>query len=123
MNMHQDDELNDLQWLLLEIERLDGCARTKGMVLEKIKTMAGRRLYLSKAVLVRPDQVAAARALIDGGYSVAQTRYRLIAAGHCKSVNVAYALIRLAIKQRGRELSDRLAKKQPDMFGVPHADT
>ena len=123
MRKRRDDEISDLQWLLLEIERIDCDHDAKRMVIGVIRNMAGCTLYLAKSVLVDPVKIATARSMLDVGATVSDVRDRLLAGGYCRSRNAAYRVITKALNQRGCDMAAAYAKKQPDMFGGTHANT
>jgi hypothetical protein len=113
-----DDEITDLQWLLLELDRIDGCAHTKALAKAVVRSMAGRRVYFALYALENPEKVNVARALLDVGAPMVQVRNRLVAGGYCDSHDTAYRIIRKALDQRGAELAQTRSKKQTDFFGV-----
>lgn len=116
LDFAQPDEVGDLEWLLLEVDRLPGCEATKRAVKALLSAQAGRRVYFSKKVLVRPQQVDRARQMMDAGASVVQARDRLLGAGVCQSERVAYRLIALALAQRGRDRAQSMRAAQRGLF-------
>lgn len=109
------DEVSDLQWLLLEIERLEGCPETKRRVVLLLRGNAGKRLYLAYRVLVRPAHVAHAAQLLSAGKSRAEVRAALVQSLGCSKQH-AYNLINEAFREMGRQRGDALARAQIDMF-------
>lgn len=109
------DEVSDLEWLLLEIERLEGCPETKRRALAVIKAQTGKVIRFTHRVLVRPERVQRARELIDAGNPTPQVRDQLVAVYGC-STRHAYELISEALQQRGQELAQRMRRAQIDLF-------
>lgn len=107
----QSGEVSDLEWLLLEVQRIDGCEATKAQVLRLLKAQAGKVIRFSHRILTRPDQVRWARQLLDAGEPTPVVRDRLRARYGCCSVT-AYTLIQKAIDQRGAERAQELRRAQ-----------
>src|SRR5690606_30656642 len=61
VSMSESDEI------FREIERIEGCERTKSRCLAVLKTMLGRRVYFARKRLERDEQVRAAVALLQAG--------------------------------------------------------
>lgn len=57
--------MTDLEILVAEIMRIDGCEVTKRRAVAVLRTQAGRRVYFAKSVLIERDQIAMARTLLD----------------------------------------------------------
>jgi hypothetical protein len=95
------EEIGDLEWLLREIDLIPGCARTKTEVRRVLRTLAGRRIFFSRAVVSRPHEVAQALAFLATGRTVAETRDALMEHSRV-SRRKAYELIREALDERGR---------------------
>lgn len=115
MRFQRPDEVSDLEWFLLEIERMDGCKATKARFVQLIKALAGQRIYLSARVLVRPDQVRRARELLDAGNPTPVVRERLRELyGYCPAT--AYNLISKAISERGEERAHAMRRAQQSLL-------
>lgn len=99
----QDDAPTDLQLLLLEVQRLDGCEATKARVLRLLKAQAGRVIRFTHRDLTRPDQVAKARALLDAGTPTPVVRDRLRQLYVC-TAPTAYSIIKKARQERSAAL-------------------
>lgn len=85
----------ELDALLHELARIEGCERTKAKIRRLLVTLAGQRVYFAKNALVRPLDVAQVRGLMDGGLSGAELRDVVIKRLGVSS-SVAYRLIRAA---------------------------
>ncbi len=109
------DEVSELEWLLLEVER----AQTKAEIVAIIKGMAGKRIYFSHRVLTRPAQVEAALRMLHQGDPTPVVRDRLMALFGC-SVRHAYTLIEQALHQRGKERQAAMQASQADLFRPTH---
>lgn len=86
------DEVSDLEWLLLEFHRIEGCERTKARIMELIKAQAGKVIRFNFRTLRRPYQVERARQLLDAGNDRPTTRDRIMSEFRC-SRSTAYLLI------------------------------
>lgn len=115
IRFQRPDEVSDLEWLLLEIQRIEGCEATKAQVLKLVKTLAGRVIRFTHKVLTRPDQVQRARELLEAGNLTSTVRDRLCAAYGC-CPRTAYNLIQAALNQRGAEHTQALRRAQQDFF-------
>lgn len=115
MRFQRPDEVSDLEWFLLEIERMDGCKATKARFVQLIKALAGQRIYLSARVLVRPDQVRRARELLDAGNPTPVVRERLRELYGCCPAT-AYNLISKAISERGEERAHAMRRAQQSLL-------
>jgi len=105
------DEVSELEWLLLEIQRIDGCQRTKDAVLTLIKAQAGKVIRFTYRVLTRPDHVQRARQLLDAGNCTPTVRDALVVAYGC-STRHAYHLIQEALNQRGKDYARAMEAAQ-----------
>ncbi len=111
------DEITPLQWFLLELERIDATEFTLARVKAVVRDcLVGQRIYFARYALVKPESVKVARALLDVGCTVAATRDRLVDGGYCRSLDAAYRIVHEAIKQRGNELAQTMARSQNDLF-------
>lgn len=113
-----NDEVTDLEWFLLELDRLDDAEFTRSRVAAIVRSFAGRRVYFAKSTLIRPESVKVALALIEAGCCVAATRDRLVDGGYCNSQDTAYRIVREAVDKRGKALAVQRAKSQADFFGA-----
>lgn len=111
LQFQRPDEVSDTEWFLLEIERMDGCERTKAKFVQLIKARAGRVIRLSHRVLVLADRVQRARELLDAGNPVPLVRDRLCELYGCRRAT-AYNLIGKAIRARGQQRADTLRRTQ-----------
>jgi hypothetical protein len=93
------DEIQDLEWLLHEIDLIPGCSHTKAEVRRVLRTLAGRRIYFKRALVSRPHEVAQALAFLGTGRSVAETRDALMEHAQV-SRRKAYELIHEALNKR-----------------------
>lgn len=57
--------MTDLETLVAEIMRIDGCEVTKRRAVAVLQSQAGRRVYFAKSVLIEREQIAMARTLLD----------------------------------------------------------
>jgi len=85
----------ELDTLLAELDRIDGCGRTKAKVRRLLVTMAGQRVYFAKAALLRPLDVALVRGLAAAGLDGAALRDAAMERLGV-SAGTAYRLIRAA---------------------------
>lgn len=113
--LHRPDEVSDLEWFVLEVQRINGCERTKAAVLELIKAQRGKVIRFTYRVLVRPDQVRRARQLIEAGNSTPTVRDALISAYGC-STRHAYNLIQEALNQRHKDHGQSMRLAQQHLF-------
>ena len=95
------DEITDAEWLMLQIERVDGCERTKQAVKDILRGMVGTRLTISRRAAVAPARMEHAIRLLDAGNSVAQVRDAIMAR-ECCSRPSAYRVISAALSERGK---------------------
>lgn len=93
------DHLTDLELLILQIQRIDGCERTKAAALEVFKRQEGKVIRFTHRLLTRPEQVRRAKQLLDAGHTRAEARDRLVGIYGC-SRRHAYNLIREALNER-----------------------
>lgn len=111
----QHDELSDLQALLHELQHLPGCAVTKERVAQLLRTLAGRRVYFARALLLRPRDVAAAVQQLDGARSVHQVRDSL-----CAQLGIsrakAYRIIGQALNLSARRVAAAHKVSQLTLF-------
>lgn len=115
MRFQRPDEVSDLEWFLLEVERMDGCERTKAQFIQLIKAQAGRVIRFSYRVLVRPDQVQRARELLDAGNPMPLVRDRLCDLYGLRH-RAAYYLIARAIRERGQERAHAMRRAQQSLL-------
>ena len=115
LQFQRPDEVTDLEWFLLEVERMDGCERTKAQLIQLIKSLAGRSIYLSYRALVRPDQVRRARELLDAGNPMPLVRDRLCELYDC-CPRTAYNLIGKAIRERGQQRAETMRRSQLELI-------
>ena len=93
--------MTDLEMIIDEINRIDGCDVTKLRVIAVLRSQVGRRIYFAKGVLSTPQQVAMAVSMLAAGMprnairDALMTRLRV-------SRDVAYDLIRKALAARGQ---------------------
>lgn len=111
MRFQRPDEVSDLEWFLLEIQRIDGCERTKEKLMALVKAQAGRVIRFTSRALTRPDQVQRARELLEAGNPMPVVRDRLCALYHC-APRSAYRLIEKALQQRGKERAHAMRRAQ-----------
>ena len=98
-------EISDGELLLYEIELLPIDAWSKSCILDLLRTVAGKRVYLPQVALKRQMGVKVARRLLDAGEDASTVRDRLVSGGHCNSQRVAYRIICKAVNERGAELA------------------
>lgn len=89
------DELSDVQWLLRQIDAIEGCSATKERFVLLIKAQAGKVIRFSRRDLVHPERVQRARQLLCSGAPVPVVRDRLMRQYLCGQVT-AYAIIKNA---------------------------
>ena len=87
--------MSDLELIVAEIMRIDGCEKTKLRAIAVLRSQAGRRVYLAKSILTRPMHVKLASDLLkemdrNEVRDALMSRLRV-------SRDVAYALIRQAL--------------------------
>lgn len=70
--------MTDLEILLDEINRIDGCRDTIERVRYIMKTLAGRRIHFAKSQLIRPDHVALAKSMRAAGMTRAEVAAALV---------------------------------------------
>ena len=75
----EEDGPSPLEWLLGELDRMDGCPDTKDRMRTLLRSMAGHRVYLSRGLLVTPERKRIARGLLDAGFTATQARAELAA--------------------------------------------
>lgn len=121
LDLSKADQVSDLEWLLIEIERIQGCEATKRQVMAVLKAQTGKVIRFTYRALVRPDQVAHARKMLDEHLPTATIRDRLMTAHGC-SVRHAYTLIQNAVESRGKEREAAMRAAQTDLFRT-HATT
>lgn len=115
MTENHHTHVTDLEWLLAEVQRLDGCEATKARFMALLRGQVGRRIYFSHRCLVRPEQVAMAVRLLNEGVARPAVRDRLKAA-HGLSTRHAYATISEALCMRDKARQASMAALQADMF-------
>lgn len=96
--------MTDLELMIAEIERIDGCAVTKQRAVAVLCSQAGRRIYFAKGVLTLPQQVVLAVKLLGDGMPRNAVRDALMGRLHV-SRDVAYELIRKALSARQKQYS------------------
>ncbi len=109
------DEVTDFEWMVLQIEDIEGCSVTKARVMDVLRAQTGKVLRFTKRALVRPQQLRRARQLLDSGLSVLEVRDALVPQLGC-SQRTAYRVIAAALRQRGRERAARMAQAQGGLF-------
>lgn len=108
------DEVTDLQWLLLEVQRIQGCEATKAEFVRLLKGQAGKTIHFTHRVLTRPDQMARARQLLaNNPVPVARDR---LCAQYGISIMTAYRWIQQALTQRSQEHTTALRQKQQPLL-------
>jgi hypothetical protein len=114
MSIDPDTGPSPLQWLLAELDRMPGCARTKAGVRALLASMVGQRLTMTRRDLVRPQQRQLARALLDAGFSAQQTRAELVAR-LALGRDTAERLVTAALTERAEQgIRRRSAQAQAD---------
>ena len=94
----------DIETLLYELKALpDPCPHTH--VLALLRSFAGHRLYLSKGVLVRPEQVRVALLMLKSGMSRPEVA-RALQERLGVSEKTAYRIISRSISRRPPEQAD-----------------
>lgn len=89
MATHSDD-------LIREIQRLEGCERTKSRVIAMLRSYAGHSIYIAKSSVIRSAWIRSARRMLDDGYERSEVREALIERyGVCRTT--AYRLINAAL--------------------------
>lgn len=102
MTMDPDTGPTALQWLLIELDRLPGCSRTKARVHDLLRALVGQRVHMARRDLVLPQRRRLARALIDAGYTAQQARGELVA--RCGfSRDSAERLVTAALTERAEQ--------------------
>lgn len=89
--------MTDLEILIDEISRINGCDVTKQRAIAVLRSQAGRRIYFAKSVLTTPQQVAMAASMLAAGMPRNAIRDALMARLRV-SRDVAYELIRKALR-------------------------
>jgi hypothetical protein len=84
--------MTDLEEIIAEINRIDGCGVTKSRVVAVLRSQVGKRVYFAKGVLTLPQQIAPRNAARDA----LMIRLRVSRA-------VAYELIRRALNAPQQE--------------------
>ena len=87
--------MTDLEAIIDEIMRIDGCDSTKRRAIAVLRSQAGRRVYFAKGVLTRPQQVAMAAGLMKTMRRNEVRAALMVRLG--VSRDVAYDLIRRAL--------------------------
>lgn len=105
-------EVTDLEWLLLELERIDGCEDTKRRVMALLQAQVGRVIRFTFRALIRPDQVRMATRLLDQRTPVREIRDRLVVAYGC-SPRHAYNVIGQALRDRAPQAPQPTSKQIP----------
>jgi hypothetical protein len=95
-------EFTPLEHLLDEIGNLPVSEAARAGFVRILREMAGSRLYLAHAVLIRPERIALAQKLLDDGLTVAEVRSAL---QDRRGIGrrVAYRMIALALAKRFRD--------------------
>ena len=88
-----------LQWLLIELDAIPGCIRTKDRMRTLLRGMVGQRMRLTQRDLVRPEAVRVARKLLDAGLSPTEAR-RALVGRLLISRDRAERLVMLALSER-----------------------
>lgn len=91
--------MSDLTSLLHELDALPGCVHTKRSVKALLRSFAGRRLYLAKRDLLRPDQVRLAASMLANGMQRAEVAKALQVRLEV-SESTAYRVIQRALDAR-----------------------
>ena len=56
--------MTDLEAIIDEIMRIDGCETTKRRAVAVLRSQVGRRVYFAKCVLIEREQIALARSML-----------------------------------------------------------
>ena len=116
----RDHEVTDFEWLVLQVEALEGCSVTKERFMALLRANTGKVMRFTRRALLHPHQVRCARRQLDAGLSVAEMRDAL-AQQFGISQRTAYRVIAEALRLRGHERAEQLAqwqrKQQKDLFG------
>lgn len=115
LSLQRPGEVSDLEWFVLEVQRMEGCEVTKARMLELIKAQRGKVIRFTFRTLIKPEQVQRARQLIDAGNCTATVRDALICAYGC-SRRHAYNLIQEALNQRHKDHGQLLRLAQQHLF-------
>jgi hypothetical protein len=95
----RDNQLIPVSDLLLEIQCLNVTEVARNEFLRLLRSMAGRRVQLTRGALVKPHRVAMAQKMLSDGFTVAQTREALIERAKISRATT-YRVITLALNAR-----------------------
>lgn len=88
------------EWLLHELDQLEGCEITKAKVRDLLRRMAGQRVWLPKSLLVAPERIRLVLAMLDAGFTPTQARQELRARIRISRAT-AKRVVTEALRQRG----------------------
>jgi hypothetical protein len=83
----------DFTRLLMDIDALDGCQRTKRRVRDLLWRYSGLDIYVSRRALMRAERTEALQSLANGSYSRAE-RVRILSERWGVTVQMARRLVR-----------------------------
>lgn len=87
------------EWLLHELDRLQGCEITKAKVRDLLRRMAGQRVWLPKSLLIAPERIRLVLAMLEVGFTPTQARRELQARTRISSSS-AQRVVTEALRQR-----------------------
>jgi hypothetical protein len=93
--------MTDLEEIIAEINRIDGCGVTKSRVVAVLRSQVGKRVYFAKGVLTLPQQIALAADLLKSMPRNAARDSLMIRLRVSRAV--AYELIRRALNAPQQE--------------------
>lgn len=88
------------EWLLQELERMEGCEATKAKVRDLLRRMAGQRVWLPKSLLVAPERVRLVLTMLNVGFTPSQARRELQARTRISRAS-AQRVVTDALRKRG----------------------
>ncbi len=93
--------------ILHEIDRVDGCPRTKQRIKSILRTRTGQRIRFSVRAFVHPERVHAAVLMLEAGKTRAEAKGALCAR-YGASEATAYRILDAAIAKRRPKLQGGL---------------
>ena len=109
------NEISDVQWLLLEVQRLNCCEDAKAEFVRLLKGQAGKVIRFSKRILIHPERLDKAKKLLADGLPTSIVRERLCNAYGC-SQSTAYSILQKAIQQANQERAATARRKQQTLL-------
>lgn len=91
-----------IETVIEELRRIDGCRATLAKVEQVIKQLAGHRIYFAKRLAQR-DAVAVTVRMLESRMPVADIARALVDRGLCRSRRSSYEMISKALDERARQ--------------------